>query len=118
MKPQLPLIITLAGAAIVILAIAGCCAAPMLLMKKGKKDSEANTTCMDHGSHDTQHADAGEKLICPVSGSVANKEISVEHDGKPVYFCCKTCAAEFGKSPETYTAKQAPGDAPTEQHEH
>jgi YHS domain-containing protein len=42
---------------------------------------------------------------CPVSGKPINAEVSVEHKGKKVYFCCPGCPPAFEKDPEKFAAK-------------
>lgn len=38
-------------------------------------------------------------------GGAINKEISTEHNGVKVYFCCPGCKPEFEKNPEKYVGK-------------
>lgn len=33
------------------------------------------------------------------------RDVSVEHDGRKVYFCCKGCVKAFEKNPKTFLAK-------------
>ncbi len=42
---------------------------------------------------------------CPVTGRGINEDISVEHDGRRVYFCCQGCPEQFNQSPEKYVQK-------------
>lgn len=42
---------------------------------------------------------------CPVSGSKANKEQSVEYKKATVYFCCGKCKAAFDAKNEKHTMK-------------
>ncbi len=41
---------------------------------------------------------------CPVKGKPAKPNITTEHEGKQVAFCCFLCKRKFAKSPETYAA--------------
>jgi|MDTC01.3.fsa_nt_gb peroxiredoxin/YHS domain-containing protein len=41
---------------------------------------------------------------CPVKGKPAKSNITTEHDGKQVAFCCFLCKRKFEKNPETYAA--------------
>ncbi|MBI4570199.1 MAG: YHS domain-containing protein [Planctomycetes bacterium] len=41
-------------------------------------------------------------VTCPVSKDQAVQEISSEHNGKKVYFCCKGCIDDFKKEPKKY----------------
>lgn len=46
------------------------------------------------------------QTVCPVSGNeLANKDISVEYDGRTIYFCCPACPEAFQKDPAKYFAK-------------
>lgn len=45
------------------------------------------------------------QTMCPVSNKPINPEVSVEHDGKKVYFCCEGCPKAYEADPEKYTAK-------------
>ena len=42
---------------------------------------------------------------CPVMGGAINTNLYVDADGKRVYFCCKSCPAEFKKDPAKYIGK-------------
>ena len=42
---------------------------------------------------------------CPVSGKPINPEVTLDHEGKKVYFCCKGCPAPFQKDPAKYASK-------------
>jgi YHS domain-containing protein len=42
---------------------------------------------------------------CPVMGGKINKELYVDHDGKRVYVCCKSCINALKKDPEKYIEK-------------
>lgn len=33
------------------------------------------------------------------------RDVSVEHEGRKVYFCCKGCAKAFEKNPKTFLEK-------------
>jgi len=48
---------------------------------------------------------ATEQITCPVMGNPINKNISIEHKGKKVYFCCSPCAEKFKANPQKYLAK-------------
>jgi Cu+-exporting ATPase len=45
------------------------------------------------------------QVKCPVMGGTVNRELSVEHDGHKVYFCCKGCEPKFKAAPEKYLKK-------------
>ena len=45
------------------------------------------------------------QTVCPVMGGEVNSHIYADADGKRVYFCCKSCQAEFKKDPAKYIAK-------------
>jgi uncharacterized membrane protein/YHS domain-containing protein len=41
--------------------------------------------------------------MCPVyTDEPSEREIKVDHKGKPVYFCCKKCIRKFQESPEKF----------------
>lgn len=42
---------------------------------------------------------------CPVSGKPAQKSVSVDADGKKVYFCCEGCPGAYEKDPAKFTNK-------------
>jgi YHS domain-containing protein len=42
---------------------------------------------------------------CPVSGKPINAAVSLDHDGKAVYFCCEGCPAAFSKDPSKFAEK-------------
>jgi len=42
---------------------------------------------------------------CPVSGDEIDTTISVDYQGRRIYFCCQGCVADFEKSPAAYLAK-------------
>ncbi len=44
--------------------------------------------------------------VCPVMGGKANPNLSIDHNGKQVYFCCPPCREAFKKNPEQYLKKQ------------
>ena len=46
-----------------------------------------------------------EQTTCPVMGGKINKDVSVEYEGKKVYFCCGGCDDKFLADPEKYIAK-------------
>jgi YHS domain-containing protein len=50
-------------------------------------------------------AQAKPQTTCPVLGGNIDKNISVDYQGKRVYFCCKGCDDEFKKDPEKYLKK-------------
>ncbi len=39
---------------------------------------------------------------CPVLGNPVNKNVSVQHNGRTVYFCCAGCIAKFKENPAAY----------------
>lgn len=43
--------------------------------------------------------------MCPVSNKPIDAAVSVEHDGKKVFFCCDGCPGAFEKDPAKFTAK-------------
>jgi YHS domain-containing protein len=47
------------------------------------------------------------QVTCPVSGKPIDKKVSIEKDGKKVYFCCEKCPAMYEKDPAKYAAKLA-----------
>ncbi len=47
------------------------------------------------------------QVACPVSGEPADPEITVEHNGEKVAFCCGGCAKKFKGSPDSFKAKLA-----------
>ena len=42
---------------------------------------------------------------CPVSGKPINAAVSLDHEGKAVYFCCEGCPAAFKKDPAKFASK-------------
>jgi YHS domain-containing protein len=49
---------------------------------------------------------AGEQTHCPIMGEhEIDKEVSVDYQGKKVYFCCDSCIDDFNKEPEKYLSK-------------
>lgn len=46
-----------------------------------------------------------EQTTCPVMGGKINKDVSVEYEGKKVYFCCGGCDDKFLADPDKYVAK-------------
>ncbi len=47
------------------------------------------------------------QVACPISGEPADPEITVEHKGEKVAFCCGGCAKKFKAKPERFKAKLA-----------
>lgn len=46
---------------------------------------------------------------CPVSGKeLKAKTVSVDYEGRRVYFCCEMCPPKFAKDPQTYLEKMTP----------
>ncbi|MGC9195993.1 MAG: YHS domain-containing protein [Syntrophobacteraceae bacterium] len=46
---------------------------------------------------------AAPQTNCPVlSKDPINKKIFVDYKGKRIYFCCRSCIAQFKKNPEKY----------------
>lgn len=45
------------------------------------------------------------QTMCPLSNKPIDAAVSVEHDGKKVFFCCEGCPSAFEKDPAKYTAK-------------
>ena len=48
---------------------------------------------------------AVEQRVCPVSGDPIDKNVSIDYQGKKVYFCCKACIAPFNADPNKYVDK-------------
>jgi YHS domain-containing protein len=44
------------------------------------------------------------QTTCPVMRGAIDKRFFADYGGKRVYFCCKSCLAEFRKDPDTYIA--------------
>ncbi len=42
------------------------------------------------------------QTVCPVSGKPVDSDVSTEHDGEKVYFCCKGCIAKYQAEPQKY----------------
>ena len=66
----------------------------------------------EHGGHEADHKQGDESAsaeisqkICPVMGNPIDPEVSIEHKGRKVYFCCKPCIEKFEKEPAKYLAK-------------
>lgn len=45
------------------------------------------------------------ELKCPISGKPAKTEISAEHRGGEVYFCCPGCPPKFKENAEKFSTK-------------
>jgi YHS domain-containing protein len=45
------------------------------------------------------------QAVCPVSGKDIKTSVSVEHEGKKVYFCCPGCPDAFKKDPAKFVEK-------------
>jgi len=45
------------------------------------------------------------QTLCPVSGKAIKTDVSVEHEGKKVYFCCPGCPGAFQKDPAKFLPK-------------
>ena len=54
---------------------------------------------------EAQQAKIAPQTTCPVMGSKINKDLYVDHDGKRVYVCCKSCVAAVKKDSEKYIKK-------------
>ena len=48
---------------------------------------------------------AVEQTVCPVSGDPIDKKVSIDYQGKKVYFCCTACIAPFNADPNKYMDK-------------
>jgi YHS domain-containing protein len=48
---------------------------------------------------------AVEQTVCPVSGDPIDKKVSIDYQGKKVYFCCTACVAPFKADPNKYADK-------------
>lgn len=59
-------------------------------------------------------------MYCPVTPSDrVEEDISVEYEGRTIYFCCKSCLRDFNKDPEEYLANLPVAISETEvTHEH
>jgi YHS domain-containing protein len=49
------------------------------------------------------------QVTCPVSGDPADRKVSVESDGKKVYFCCPGCINKYRADPGKFAAALANG---------
>ena len=47
---------------------------------------------------------ASVQTVCPVSGKPVDPEVSVEHAGRRVFFCCGGCEGKFTAEPAKYVA--------------
>lgn len=47
------------------------------------------------------------QVICPVSKEPIDRKVSIESDGKKVYFCCKECAGKYQGDPAKYAGALA-----------
>lgn len=47
------------------------------------------------------------QVICPVSKEPVDRKVSIESDGKKVYFCCKSCAGKYQADPAKYAGALA-----------
>ena len=45
------------------------------------------------------------QVTCPVSGRAVDPKVSIDHDGKKVYFCCTNCVGKFKSDPGQYKNK-------------
>jgi len=45
------------------------------------------------------------KLVCPVSGKAATKDVAVDYKGGKVYMCCPGCCGPFEKDTAKFAAK-------------
>lgn len=45
------------------------------------------------------------QITCPIMGGKINKNLSAEHKGKRVFFCCQGCIERFKKDPDKYIKK-------------
>lgn len=41
-------------------------------------------------------------MLCPVGGMLVNRELMVETQDGPVYFCCEHCVEKFKADPSAY----------------
>jgi YHS domain-containing protein len=48
---------------------------------------------------------AAEQTVCPVSGDPIDKNVSIDYQGKKVYFCCTACISSFNADPNKYADK-------------
>lgn len=49
------------------------------------------------------------QVTCPVTKEPIDQKVSVESNGKKVYFCCKGCAGKYQKDPAKYASALANG---------
>ncbi|MGB0714944.1 MAG: hypothetical protein ACPGXK_03645 [Phycisphaerae bacterium] len=47
------------------------------------------------------------QVLCPVSGDTVDTEVSLEHKGEKVQFCCGGCKSKFEAEPAKYTKQLA-----------
>jgi len=47
------------------------------------------------------------QVNCPLSGDPVDRDVSVDHNGEKVYFCCGNCKARFTADPDKYKAELA-----------
>ena len=45
------------------------------------------------------------QITCPVMGLPIDKGISIDYNGRRIYFCCQTCVAGFEEDPGKYLKK-------------
>jgi len=49
------------------------------------------------------------QVTCPVSGKPIDREVSAEHDGQTVWFCCSNCPPKYQADPAKYAGALAAG---------
>ena len=69
---------------------------------KGKAEKADDALAMLFGNFDKAYTT---QLKCPLSGKDIQAGVSIEHDGKKVFFCCPGCPDGFKADPAKYTAK-------------
>ena len=87
----------------------------LLPMQAGAQDH-------DHGAHDIQaevEHDPVPNTLCPVTvDEPIDPTISVEHEGKRIYFCCNRCRKQFLENPEAYVGNLPQSGNGTDVHSH
>lgn len=90
-----------AAALVLALLVAGCANCPFRRVLgigccPGKEPAQAS------------EAAAISQKTCPVMGGKIDPQVSVDYEGKRVYFCCPSCIKTFEKDPKKYLAKLTP----------
>ena len=89
---QISIVVLLVG--VLIIGFAGC--------NKDKSDTDSNAAAKTVGG--TTETAAVTQTTCPVmAGKPIDKAVSIDYQGKKVYFCCPGCIDKFKAEPEKYT---------------